>query len=69
MKVTFLTNEDKKELEEKIKNSGGGGSGGGTTEVTSESIVDALGYTPADEEDLNELSVQVGNVEVLLKNI
>ena len=44
-----------KELEE----NGGGGTGGSVADVTAENIVSALGYTPADENDVNELSFKV----------
>lgn len=46
------------ELEEKTENFEPGG--GGTAEVTAESIAEALGYVPADDAKVNELSEQIG---------
>lgn len=50
------------ELEEKIENfEPGGGGGGGNVEITAKSIKEALGYVPADEEEVDKLSQEIDN--------
>lgn len=39
------------------------GSGGGSAEVTAESIKNALGYTPADDEDVTKLSEAIADLQ------
>jgi hypothetical protein len=38
----------------------------GSAEVTAKSIEDALGYTPADAEDVRQLSEDIGDIDTAL---